>query len=159
MLSGNLTKRGSRRKENKMDRLTTVDGAGVVELVSCMDCNIAKDSKGLEPCSYCDTPYEAYKKLAAYEDAEEQGHMVLIPNDGESHVYIIAGSERSEFACEYKRCPRQKGEDDSDSVCESLIYEADFKEKSELDAYGITKAKRLPLPNPFCRETYSRRSF
>lgn len=66
-----------------MDRLTARDNAGnaVCKREYADDCN--------GKCSECDYDYECFKKLAYYEDLEEQGRLIVHPCKKGNTVYVI----------------------------------------------------------------------
>lgn len=61
-----------------MDRLTARDNAGNAV------CKREYADNCLGKCSDCDYDYECFKKLAYYEDLEEQGRLIILPAKAEA---------------------------------------------------------------------------
>lgn len=72
-----------------MERLTARDNAGnaVCKREYANNCN--------GKYSDCDYDYECFKKLADYEDLEEQGRLIILPKDG--MVYHVEETENEKW--------------------------------------------------------------
>lgn len=60
-------------------------------------------------CSECDYDYECFKKLAYYEDLEEDGRLVIVPCKKGDIVYVICtrclSMSHCEEECDCETCP------------------------------------------------------
>lgn len=92
-----------------MERLTFYDGCGNPELCCCMECGGGCGNDN-ENCGYCEKPYEAYARLAAYEDlgpVEELAVLVKVLKEERIALRAENDALRKEIS---KRCTIQKSQ-------------------------------------------------
>ena len=74
-----------------MERLTKIDGCGNADLIACFGCSPGSDN---EKCGFCEKPLAAYDKLAEYEEAEEEGRLVVLPCAKDETLYVVGSTVR-----------------------------------------------------------------